>query len=180
MKRVIIPLVLLLLVSCSTVDNDTKEVITTKNLVFQTDQSSYTAEVLENFPPAFYGFTLIARFENKTNQTLYLNRCDVDSSHPRYVFKLHLTENPQSPAHNIIFACAGHNNPITVKSGSVRIDTLDVRSPQMWDHATKEPIGIFEGTFQLVYDVWTCKTGDRCDLPDSLSTSNEFEVQLAD
>ena len=181
MNRVFILPLLLCLISCSILNEDSSNEITSDNLIFRTDKKLYKAELLENLPPEIYGFTLIARFENNTGKDLFLNRCDVDSPHPRYMFKLNPTveiDRSQTPAYNLFFACPGHHNPISVKSGTVRIDTLNVIAPQSWDHATREPLGLFEGTFQLLYDVWTCKTGAGCDLPDSLSLSNEFEVRL--
>lgn len=82
MKRIMIFPFIFLLVSCSTVDNNQKEEITSENLVLRTDKTIYTATVREDLPPLFYGFSLITHFENNTDQTLYLNRCDGDWPHP--------------------------------------------------------------------------------------------------
>lgn len=167
------------LVSCSFL-NDTGEVITTENLVMRTDQSVYTAQLEENLPPAIYGFKIIATFENSTDQTIYLSRCDPDSPQPIHGVKLLDAEEFDRSGYSGFYACAGHNHPISVRSGSVRIDTLHISGPNSWNHFTKESSGILKGKFQLGYDVQTCRSGDGCDLPDSLSQSNEFEVRLAE
>lgn len=178
-RSAIFPL-LLLLISCSILSEGPKEELTTKNLVFQTDQSTYTTQLKENLPPAIYGFTIIATFENRTDQTIYLSRCDPNSRQPIYGLKLLNAEESDRSGYSWFYACAGHNHPIAVRPGSVRIDTLHISGPNSWDHFTKESSGVLEGKFQLGYDVLTCRSGDGCDLPDSLSQSNEFEVRLAE
>lgn len=174
----LILLILFAATSCSFLDEDPEEEITTENLVFRTNQTSYTAQLEENLPRAIYGFTLIARLENSSGRPVYLNRCETDSPEPIYGLRLIDADPAKQSGYSRVYACASHSSPIVVESGTVRMDTLHVQGPSSWQHNSNEPIGELEGMFRLRYAVQTCRSGDGCELPDSLSQSNEFEVRL--
>lgn len=169
---------LFVVTSCSVTGDESEEEITTENLVCRTDQTSYTAQFEENLPPAIYGFTIIARLENNSGLTVYLNRCNTDSPQPIYGLPLIDADPSKKSGYSRVYACASHSSPIEVESGTVRIDTLYVQGPSSWQQNSNEPIGELEGMFRLRYAIQTCRSGDGCELPDSLSQSNEFEVQL--
>lgn len=164
--------------SCSITGDESEEEITTENLAFRTNQTSYTAQFEENLPPAIYGFTLIARLENNSGRTIYLNRCNTHPPQPVYGLPLIDAGQSKRSGYSRVYACASHSSPIEVESGTVRTDTLHVQGPSLWQNNSNEPIGEMEGIFRLRYAAQTCRTGDGCELPDSLSQSNEFEVQL--
>lgn len=171
---------LLLFVSCSILSEEPNQKITVDDIVFQTDQTSYIShQNLDESWPTFR-FTLIARFENRSYQTIYLARCRSDSPQPMYGLKLLNQEETKRSGYGKVYACSQHNQPIAVRPRSVRIDTIHVMGPTGWQHGTHEPLGVLEGEYKLGYELQTCRSGNGCRLPDSLSRSNEFEVILAD
>ncbi len=177
----------LLLAACSILGDDNNEKITADKLVLQTDSTAYTAQLGQDEERTTYRFTLIAFFTNKTNQAVYLNnQCWTQFSNwpkenPRPIYGVRLLghESPEYSGYSPIYACPGDNDAIAVKAGAVRIDTFHVNGPNLWKHGTYEPIGVLEGRYRLLYDVQTCRKEVKCDLPDSLTWSNEFEVSLA-
>lgn len=168
---------LLGLMSCSILNEDSTR---TANLSLQTNQTEYIADLKTSSPWPVYGFTLIAKFKNITNQTIYLNRCYPDSNQPIYGVELLSGDSSARSAYNTFWACVGHNNPITVKPGAVRTDTLEIRGPNSGSHGANKGDGVTEGKFRLIYQAQTCREidGEGCTLPDSLSRSNTFEVRL--
>jgi hypothetical protein len=56
----------------------------------------------------------------------------------------------------------GHDHPIIVDRGAVRIDTLRVVGPTSFDHATQRPRGQGEGEFELVFGVYGCRLLSFC------------------
>lgn len=171
-----------LLAACSILGDDADVKITTDDIVFETDQSAYTSYLDPDEEWITYRFTLVARFENRSNRTIYLSSCKPDSPNPIYGLKLLDENQSKRSAYGWIYACSGHNQPLSVPARSIRVDTLHVRGPMSWQHGTHQPTGIFEGSFRLLYQAQTCREtdGEGCHLPDSLSQSNEFEVRLSE
>lgn len=73
------------LISCSILGDDSNQ---HEHISFQTDQTEYIANLERSSPWPVYSFTLIARFKNITNQSIYLNRCYPDSPQPKFSVEL--------------------------------------------------------------------------------------------
>jgi len=144
-----------------------------------TDQASYTARVIEeNGTWTQYGFTLVARFTNKTKDDLYLGRCFPDTPIPIYGVKS--VDDPEGwgAGYSFAWACVGENG-FLIEPGESRVDTLQMHGPNAWSGKTGEPYGVLEGRFRLVYSVRYClDCRDRP--PEELRVSNVFRVTLAD
>jgi hypothetical protein len=132
-----------------------------------------------------YAFTVIARLANRGDAPLYVPRCYPTSPGPVYGVQLLDTAATPQPgtanraAYNRMWGCVGHNNPIEVSPGAVRIDTLRLVGPTMWSGQGGEGIGRVEGRFRLSYQVGVCRRrSDLCrDLP-STWYSNAFAVRV--
>lgn len=174
-------ILLFFLSGCSFLGNDNDD-ITSENILFQTDQREYVASLESSDSWPRYTFTVIAHFKNNSDQTIYLDRCYGDSPQPIYSVNLMNKESSERSAYNGAWACVGHNNPIAVKSGAVRTDTLQITGPNSRSNEDNGIDDILEGSFRIKYQMQTCRNtdGEDCTLPDSLSYSNEFKVQLAE
>ncbi len=178
MNRAILILLPFLLPSCAIVGGDQQAEIDAGEIVLQTDQTAYTAQQDPEEEWPTYSFTLVAQFENRSGRTLYLATCNPSSVHPIHSLKLMDKESSTHSEYSGINSCSGNHDPIIIDAGSVRTDTLQITGPGAWEPGTHEPIGTLEGSFRLVYEARTCAFGDGCVIPDSLSWSNEFEVQI--
>ena len=151
-----------------------------EGLLLTTDATRYEARPLA-IDDAFYeaGFRIRARFENRTDRTLYLENCYSDWTSPTW--GIAVANGGGDAAYDPAWACVGHDGQIEVKPGEVREDVIDVRGPTARDGITNEPLGRFEGRFRLVYHARTCR-GDEfaCNVPFELTSSNEFEVVRED
>ena len=146
----------------------------------RTDQAAYVARYLAGEGPyRQYGFTLVARFENRTGGPVYLERCYPNTPYPSFGVELVGGDGraPES-GYDPVWACVGHESQIVVQPGDTRVDTLRIRGPNGWDGYTKEPQGEMEGSFRLVYQAGTCRDVIRCQLPAEARTSNLFEVRV--
>lgn len=180
MKRIIYILIPILFASCAIVGDEPWAEIDLDDIAIETDQSSYIAERATELELQAYTFILISQFKNNSERTLYLARCRSSSVHPNYDIKLMDEESSSISAYSGFENCAGRTDPIMIHSGQARIDTLQISGPNAWENGTNEPIGVLQGTFRVVYDALTCPAGDRCEIPDSLAWSNEFEIKLAE
>lgn len=115
---------LLIFCSCSILGEENSDDITAGDIHFETDQSFYISHQDYDEPWPTYRFTLIARLENRSNQTIYLDRCRANSPQPMYGFKLLNAQGSERAGYGKVYACVGHNQPITVQAGSVRVDTI--------------------------------------------------------
>jgi hypothetical protein len=73
----------------------------------------------------------------------------------------------------------GHDQQFEILPGAVRVDTLDVDGPNVFDGRTHEPYGVKEGTFRLYFDV-TVARGDGAPAPDAQRFSNAFVVRTTE
>lgn len=161
--------------------------------LIQTDLTSYVAEPLEIELGAHpvYGFETIARFENTTEETIYLNRCgemppvhgasytgpeNLDFETSAY----HLTPIPERSQNCI-------SNPITLQPGATRTDTLFIQGPGYGARTSDgSPTGKMEGEFVLKYVAGLClhpqengvETVGCFIAPENLPRSNTFEIKL--
>ncbi|HEV2736369.1 MAG TPA: hypothetical protein VGV85_16105 [Longimicrobiaceae bacterium] len=175
MKRTSCLAALLALAGCTSVLEPGAE-----DAALATDRTSYVARYQQGQGSyRQYGFTLVASFENRTGEPVYLERCYPHTPIPVYGVELAggaggAPESGFDPA----WACVGHDSPIVVQPGDTRVDTLRIRGPNSWDGRTGAPSGSLEGTFRLVYPAGSCRDVIRCPLPREARSSNEFEVRV--
>jgi hypothetical protein len=147
-----------------------------------TDSTAYTAHSTNRHNNALvYSFRVIARFENRTDKPLYLGRCSPKSAQPTYavIAVRRLIGRAGYPAYSSIWACGGHDSPIAVAPGAVRIDTLQLRGPNSFDASTNRSDDAVEGRFRLRYFVEFCRAVIGCDRPITKQLSNPFRVRIA-
>lgn len=145
-----------------------------------TDQASYVARY-KGGEGSYrqYGFTLVARFENRTGEPVYLERCYPNTPYP--IFGIEIVGGTGAlleSGYDRAWACVGHESQIVVQPGDTRVDTLRIHGPNSWDGHTKVPYGSLEGSFRLVYQAGTCGDVFRCPLPREARSSNVFEVRV--
>jgi hypothetical protein len=123
-----------------------------------------------------YQYRIISRFENRTTSTLYLGRCFPNSPQPLFTV---VSTFPVESGYTQVWACVGHDRQFVIRVGEVRIDTLLVEGPNIFEGGTNKPIGVTEGDFRLYYDV-RFAAGDRAlAAPDSIKVSNAFRVRTS-
>jgi hypothetical protein len=152
-----------------------------KGAAFTTDVTEYTARPTDRYNDAWiYSFPVIARFGNQTDKPLYLARCSPRAVRPQYgvVAVRRLIGRAGYPAYSPIWACGGHDNPIEVAPGAVRIDTLQLRGPNSFDARTNRSDDVVEGRFRLRYFVGFCRAAIGCDRPITGQLSNPFRVRI--
>lgn len=144
----------------------------------QTEKVSYEARVVGgsgNYTQ--YGFTVVATFRNLMDQTVYLGRCYPDSPTPIYGIVAVDTDDDWGAAYSPGWACVGHDQEFAIAPGGTRTDTLHISGPNAWDGHTKEPFGVLEGRFRIIYDVRLCR--DCATLaPVEMGRSNLFDVRV--
>jgi hypothetical protein len=142
---------------------------------FTTDATGYLAHRLPGSLPR-YQFRIISRFENRATSTLYLGRCFPDSPQPLFsVINTILVES----GYTQIWACVGHDRQFAIRAGEVRMDTLLVEGPNVFQGGTNAPIGVTEGDFRLYYDVRLAAGDGAPTAPDSIKLSNAFRVRTS-
>lgn len=145
----------------------------------QTDRLLYDARLVEgegNFER--YGFDVVVRFTNSTDQPLYLQRCYPDSRTPIYGVSPADAGAGVESAYDAVWACVGHDRQFVVGPGAARLDTLHILGPNSWDGRTHESRGALEGRFRLTYDIQVCGGASYCPAPRSASMSNAFDVRI--
>jgi hypothetical protein len=144
-----------------------------------TDRPEYVARYVGGSGTlSSYGFTVVARFENPTDSTIYLQRCNRGRPGPIYYVALVNAPRSSESAYLPNWACVGPDIQFAVAPGAVRFDTLELLGPNAWNGYTGQPLGIFEGIMRIGYDL----RGRGC--PDDvfcrdLEASNTFRVTLA-
>ena len=174
--RYLLTLTLLVFVSCS--PNPSKVSPPTDNpksdLPLQTDKTVCKAVYLSGEGIyKQYGFTLQAEFINTSEQTVYFENCLPDSPTPMYVVNL---ISSGASAYNVPWACVGHDKHVAVAPDETFEVSLKIQGPNSWDGITKEPYGVLEGRFQLVFKTFCKDDTEACPLKDL--TPNTFEVLL--
>lgn len=145
-----------------------------------TDRTEYTATPLEGEGDyRVYGFRVVARFTNWSGAPVYLDRCHPRDPRPMFGVRLRTGAPGLQSGYDPAWACVGHDDPIVVRPGATRTDTLLIRGPNAWDGSTAQPLGVLEGEFQLTYTARTCRSDTGCELPDGMSASSPFRVRVA-
>lgn len=149
------------------------------NKFLTTNRYLYMAEYLEGEEPfRRYEFRIAVKFKNRTDDTLYLDRCLIDSPYPK--FGIGLVNSHKGSAYSRFWACIEHGEDFRVLPGAVRRDTLSITGPNEWDQHGNV-VGVMEGRHRLSYFARSCKEksqGVDCSVPDSLVQSNIFELQV--
>jgi hypothetical protein len=112
-----------------------------------TDATGYVARQICAQPGEFQ-FTVISRFQNRSEAPVYLPRCYPTSTQPMYGIFTGDSATVGS-AYAPGWACVGTDNPFEVLPGAVRVDTFLLRGPNSWDGITNQPLGATDGVFRL-------------------------------
>ena len=144
------------------------------------DQTKYRASCTEGEGEGCtYRFTLIARYENPTADTLYLDRCTPEDRTPMYGIMV-ASDSTEDAAYNPVWGCVGHDYPVVIAPHTTRVDTLKIDGPNVFDGKTNAPMGKLEGEFKLIYVVGSCWRGRAgCRLVPRHQRSERFRVDLA-
>ena len=146
---------------------------------FRLDRSEYSATCIRGKSnTCSYAFTLVATYENRTPDTLYVSRCYPTDPTPMYDIEV-ADDTTEDAAYAPMWACVGHDSPIVIAPHAARVDTLQIEGPNSFNGKTNAPIGKFEGGFRLLYKVRSCEPGrTKCrPLPES-ERSATFRVHL--
>jgi|SRR5262245_57873544 len=182
-------LFLLTILACGqSSDKPPQTAVPHEGFVLQTDRKDYFAKYEKTADNVrLYGFTVIARFENRTQEPVYLDRCYPDTAYPFYsVLAVEGSEVKES-AYNPMWSCVGHDNPIVVQPGETRTDNLHIVGPTVWRSDTKTYDGLLEGKARLIYNVRFCREQPRvadsgrpvkCKRPETYAQSDVFTVKL--
>jgi len=156
----------------------------------QTDRSSYVARCNHSGEKEILcQFTVIASLHNLAADTMHLHPCMPLRRKPIYGIELADTESQQASAYDPVWACAAvakvlsgprseWAHRLALPPGGLRTDTFHVFGPRMVQEATGAPIGVMEGRFRLQYKATLCRDSACRPAPDSLTTSNAFEVRM--
>ena len=146
---------------------------------FTTDATGYVAREFERlWGQPRYRFTVVSRFVNRGPLPLFLGRCYPDSTKPTFSVVL-ADMSPTESAYSGAWACVGHDRQFVVAPGSVRVDTVEVQGPNMFDGMTHRPFGITEGAFRLYFDVRLAPGDGAPSAPMHLRVSNAFIVRTS-
>jgi hypothetical protein len=141
-----------------------------------TDATRYVAlPIAGSTRPRRYQFRVITRFQNRSAASVYLGRCFPNSPQPIYSILPADSSAPES-AYDAMWACVGHNNQFEVLPGAVRVDTLRVVGPNVYDEIKQQAIGVTNGVFRLSLDIASAP-GGAPRLSGSLGVSNAFVVR---
>ena len=166
----LIPLAFAALTSCT----DTGTGPRPDQFILATDQPSYVATSSGSTGERRqYRFTLVARFTNDAESTVYLSRCQPDSPHP--IFGVSALEGTDGAAYDGPWGCPGHDRHIAVRPGETRVDTLELTGPIGF--SGDRPLGTLTGPMRLVYDVQGCPSDDACPIAGA-GASNVFTVAV--
>lgn len=144
--------------------------------VFMTDATSYVAHrILVSGSIKRYRFTVITRYTNRGAASLMLGRCFPTSPQP--MFTVVHTDPAVQSGYEYVWGCVGHDKHFEIPPGAVRVDTLQVEGPNVFDGITHEAIGVTSGRFRLYFSVGST-AGDGAPTP--VHVSNEFLVSTAD
>lgn len=144
----------------------------------QVDRTEYTAAYVRGEGQgSTYGFTIIARYENTTADTLYLPRCRPRDRTPEYGVEA-IDDTTKESAYDGVWLCVG-DSPIVVAPHTARVDTLGIEGPNSFDGKTKAPLGTLEGEFRLIYTVSTRCREPLCQTRSEERRSPAFRVRVA-
>lgn len=149
-------------------------------VTLQTDSVAYTTRYASGEGLLKqYGFIIVARLDNPTDSTVYLERCWPTDVYPSSGLRLIEPTDGKWGAYGISGnACIGHDAPLIVRPGESRVDSLRVQGPGAVDFSTGEISGRLSGRFRLIYYVRPC-IGDSCHPRSTELQSNILMVRLS-
>lgn len=121
------------------------------SVFLQTDQSEYVADAVPGTAPRTrYAFAVELRLTNNSLQSVPIGRCGLQSTKPMYSVVLTESAPGQESAYNPVWACLGGVPPLIVEPGRVRIDTLRIEGPKVFNGITGEPYGVLVGRMHVL------------------------------
>jgi hypothetical protein len=143
----------------------------------QTDRVRYAARVVRGSgPPTEYAFTAVASYTNESSSDVHLDRCFAHSEGPLHHVVMAGSASGRTSAYSGFWACVDHDDPIVVRAGATRVDTLRLTAPQGWDPQTRTPAGEMAGPMRLAYPARVCPRPGECTRIDAIQ-SNVFVVE---
>src|SRR5512143_966655 len=122
----------------------------------QVDHDDYRAACIEGKGvDCTFGFTLIATYENRTSDTVYVSRCRPRDKTPKYSIEP-FPDTTQRAAYARMWACVSHDFPVLIPPHAARVDALRIEGPNAVDGRTYAPLGILQGQFRLISAVRPC------------------------
>jgi hypothetical protein len=148
-------------------------------LTVTTDAKKYLGEPFHYARPwrtYRYRADIVTRIRNRSANSVFLARCYPHDRTP--MFELVPVAADESWRNwGTVWACVGNSNPIEVRPGETRIDTLSIEGPD-GRGSGGEIFGRLDGTFRIGLRAHECQD-ERCGLIDSSRFSNSFEVHPA-
>ena len=143
----------------------------------QTDRKEYVAQPIPgagrigmNGP---HRLTLVTRYHNRSSAPVYLGQC----GGLMYSVQSADGDGRTGAAYTPLWQCP-ETPPVVVQVGEIRVDTIQLRGPTMYDHRTGETMGTLEGRMRLVYQIGSCPDVVPCLLPVEARRSNPFRVEI--
>jgi hypothetical protein len=117
-----------------------------------------------------YTFAVIATFTNKSARVVSLSRCAESTPYP--IYGVEVVGKDTTSAFHPGWGCPA-GLWYRVPAGATRVDTLPLRGPWGADGVTGQALGLFDGTFRLVYLLYRDSDGT------DTVRSNVFSVSRA-
>ncbi|MDP1861955.1 MAG: hypothetical protein Q8K82_25065 [Gemmatimonadaceae bacterium] len=169
----------MLLGGCGGVTEPRRDLGSVPDGVFMTDATGYVADRIPGTGSVRrYRFTVITRYANRGAASLFLGRCFPTSPQP--LFTVAATDSLVRSGYEYVWGCVGHDKQFEVPPGAVRVDTLQVEGPNIFDGVTHQPLGVTSGRFKLYFAVGLAAGGGVPGAPLPVRYSNEFLVRTAD
>lgn len=144
-----------------------------------TDATGYVArQIAGSAQPVQYQFTVVSRFQNRSDAPVYLARCYPTSPQPTYSIGAADGADIES-AYNPNWACVGHDKQFEILPGAVRVDTFLVQGPNTFDEIKQQAIGATDGVLRLFFSVASAPGDGAPQAPGSLGVSNAFVVRTS-
>lgn len=169
-------------------DHRTLEQVEPGRAALLVDRAEYHARYLQGDSTSVadwrqYGFRILARFVNRREVPVCIERCSSRDESPIYGVRYAGPDSLTGPlgtrtasAYDVAWACVGHDHPIVVPPGTVRTDVLEVSGPNTWETYGAR-MGREEGPFQLHYLAGECSAEPGRLLPERERTSPVFVVR---
>lgn len=171
----------MLLGGCGGVTEPPRDLGSVPDGVFMTDATGYVAHRIPGSGSVRrYRFTVITRYANRGAASLFLGRCFPTSPQPLFTVAVVHRDSLVRSGYEYAWACVGHDKQFEVPPGVIRVDTLQVEGPNMFDGVTHQPLGVTAGRFKLYFAVRLAAGDGAPGAPLPVRYSNEFLVRTAD
>jgi len=133
------------------------------------DRMSYVAVGDSNVARRQWRFAIVATLRNDAAEVLYPATCDGRTP------MVNLGSYSSGSAYEPVDACVGLAG-IELQPYAVRVDTISIVGPSIFDGKTGVGYGALSGTLALSYTLATCTDVDRCRAGIVSATSGPFTV----